>query len=101
MVVISSVVSVVSFSALGLLAELVVSSITRSLCFAFDFPRFRWALRLVWFHVDCGFAGVFCESLPLNARESANFTVLALFPILVFGSLSSRYSSSSISCSFV
>ena len=37
MVVVSSVVSVVSFSALGLLAELIVSSIVRSLCFAFDF----------------------------------------------------------------
>ena len=37
MVVISSVGSVVSFSALGLLAELAVSSIARSLCFAFDF----------------------------------------------------------------
>ena len=37
MVVISPVVSAVSLWALGLLAELVVLSIARSLCFAFDF----------------------------------------------------------------
>ena len=40
-VVFSSVVSVVSFSALGLLGELGVSSIARLLCFAFDFVWFR------------------------------------------------------------
>ena len=97
-VVISSVVSVVSFSALGLLAELVVSSITRSLCFAFDFAWFRWALLLVCFLVDCGFAGVSCASLLLDARDSADFAVLAVFLILVFGSLSSQFSSSLISC---
>ena len=98
MVVISSVVCVVSFSALGLLAELVVSSIARSLCFAFDFAWFRRALLLVCFLVDCGFGGVSCASLPLDARDSADFAVLGVFLIFVFGSLSSRCSSSSISC---
>ena len=79
MVVVSSVVSVVSFSALGLLAELVVSSIARSLCFAFHFAWFRRALLLVCFLVDCRFGGVSCASLPLDARDSADFAVLAVF----------------------
>ena len=91
MVVISTVVCVISFSALGLLAEHVVSSIARSLCFAFDFAWFCWALLLVCFLVDCGFGGVPCTSLPLDARDSADFAVLAVFLILVFSSLSSRY----------
>ena len=97
MVVFSSVVSVISFSALGLLGVPVVSSMVRSLYFAFDFAWFCQALLLVCFLVDCGFAGVSCSSFPLNERDSAAFTILAVFPILVFGSLSSRYSSSSIS----
>ena len=79
MVVISSVGSVVSFSALGLLAELVVLSIARSLYFAFNFAWFRRALLLVCFLVDCGFAGVSCASLPLDARDSADFAILAVF----------------------
>ena len=98
MVVISSVVSVVSFLAMGLLAELVISSIARSLCFAFDFAWFRRGLLLVCFLIDCGFAGVSCALLPLDARDSADFAPSAVFLILVFGSFSSRYSSSSISC---
>ena len=98
MVVVSFVVSVVSFSALGLLAELVVSSIGRSLCFAFDFAWFGRALLLLCFLVDCGFGGVSCSSLPLDARDSADFAVSAVFLIFVFGSLSSRCSSSLISC---
>ena len=98
MVVISEVVSVVTFSALGLLAELVVSSIARSPCFAFDIAWFRRAPPLVCFLVDCGFASVSCPSLPLDARDSADFAVLAVFLILVFCTLSSQYSSSSISC---
>ena len=100
MVVFSSVVFVVSLSVLGLLAEPVVSSIARSLCFAFDFVWFRRALLLVCFLVDCVFAGVSCASLPLDARDSANFAVLAVFLILAFGSFPSRYFSSSISHSF-
>ena len=97
MVVISSVVFVVSFSALDSLAELVVSSIARSLCFAFDFVWFCWALLFVRFHVDCGFGGVSFASFPLDARDAADFAVLAVFLILMFGSLCSRYSSSLIS----
>ena len=58
MVMFSPVVFVVSRSALGLLAEPVVSSIARSLYFTFDFVLFRRALLLVCFLVDCGFAGV-------------------------------------------
>ena len=98
MVVISSVVSVISLSALGLLAELVVSSIVRSLCFPFDFAWFHRALLRICFLVDCGFSGVSGALLPLNARHSADFAVLAVCLIRVFGSISSRYSSSSISC---
>ena len=97
MVMFSKVVIVVSLSALGLLAEPVVSSIVKALCFAYDFVWFRQALLLVCFLVDCGFAGVSCMSLPLDARAAADFAIVAVFPILVFGSLCSRYSSSSIS----
>ena len=75
MVVISSLVSIVSFSALGLLAELVVSSIARSLCFAFDFVWFRRALLFVRFLVDCGFGGFSFASFPLDARDAADFSV--------------------------
>ena len=97
MVVISSVVSVVSFSVLGLLAELVVSSIARSLCFAFDFVWFRRALLFVRFLIDCGFGGVYFASFPLDARDAVDFAVLAVFLILIFCSLCCPYSSSSIS----
>ena len=97
MVVISSVVSVVSLSALGLLAELVVSLIARSLCFAFDFVWFLRVLLFVHFLVDFGFGGVSFALFPLDARDAADFSVLAVFLIRVFGCLSSRYSSSSIS----
>ena len=75
MIVISSVVSVVSFSALGLLAELVVSSTAWSLCFAFDFVLFRRALLLVRFLVDRVFGGVSFASFPLDARNAADFAV--------------------------
>ena len=64
--VISLVFSVVSLSALDLLAESVVSSITRSLCFVFNFVWFRRALLLVCFLVDCGLAVFFarlCRSM--------------------------------------
>ena len=98
MIVISSVVSVVSCSALGLLAKLVVSSIARLLCFAFDFAWFRRAFLLVCFLRDCGLTVVSCPSLTLDPRDSADFAVLAVFLMLVFGSVSSQYSSSSISC---
>ena len=89
MVVISSVVSIVSFSALGLLAELVVSSIARSLCFVFDFVWFCRALLFVRFLVDCSFGGVSFASFPLDARDAADFPVLAVFLILAFSSLCS------------
>ena len=89
-VVISLVVSVVPFSALGLLAELVVSSIARSLSLPFDFFLFRRALLFVCFLADCVFAGVSCSLFPLDARDTADFPVFAVFPILVFGSIFSR-----------
>ena len=98
MVVISSVVSVISFSALGLLAELLVLSIARSLCFACNFIWFRQAPHFVCFLAYYVFACVSCPSLPLDARDAAYFAVFAVFPILVFGSLFSQCSSSSISC---
>ena len=101
MVVISSAVSVLSLSALGLLGELVVSSIARSLCFALCFIWFRRALLFVHFPVVCVFGGVSFTLFPLDARVTPDFAVLAVFLILVFGSLCSRYLSSSISrCSF-
>ena len=93
----SSVVSIVSFSALGLPAELVVSSMARSLCISFNFLGFRQALLVVPFLINCVFGGVSFASFPLDARDAAGFAVLAVFLILVFGCLYSRYSSSSIS----
>ena len=96
-VVISSVISIVSLSALSLLAEAVVFLIARSLCLAFDFVWFRRALLFVQFLVDCGFGGVSFASFLLDARDAVDFAVLAACLILVFGSLSSQYSSSSIS----
>ena len=97
MVVFSLVVSVISFLVLGLLAKLVVSSMARSLCFALDFIWFHRDLPFIRFLVDCGFAGVSCSSLLLNARDYADFAVLSVLPIHVFGNLFSRCSSSSFS----
>ena len=99
MVVISSVVSVISFSALGLIAELVVSSIARSLCFSFNFVWFRRCLLFVCLLIDCVFAGVSCVSLPLDAWNPADFAVCAIFPLPIFGSLPARYSFSISRCS--
>ena len=99
MVVISSVVPVVCFSSLGLLAELAVLSIARSLCFSFDFVLFQWALLFVCLLVNCVFAGVSCALLPLDVRDPADFAVFAVLPLLVLGSLSTRYSSSISHCS--
>ena len=97
MVVTSLVVSVISFSVLGLIAELVVLSIARSLCFAFEFFWFRWALLFVRFLVNCSSGAVSFASFLLDGRDAADFAVLAVFFILVSGSQCSRYSSSSIS----
>ena len=88
MVVISLVFSVVFLLALGLQDDLVASSIVRSLCVAYDFIAFCRAL-LLRILVDCGFAGVSCTSLPLDAKDSADFADLAVFLILVFCSLCS------------
>lgn len=79
----------------GLLAEPIVSSITRLVCFAFDIAWFRCDL-LLGILVDCRFASVSWASLLLNARDPADFAVFAVFPILLFGSLSPPYSFSSI-----
>ena len=94
MVMISSLVSVVFFLALGLLAELVVLLIARLLCFAFDLVWFRGALLFLCFLSDCVFAGVSSALLLLDPRDPSDFAVFALFPILVFGSVFSRCSSS-------
>ena len=97
MVVIFSVVFDVSFSTLGLLAEPVVLSIARSVFFAIDFTWFRQAHLLVCFFINFGFAGVSFASFPFDARDVADFTVLAVFPVLVICIPFSRYSSSAIS----
>ena len=95
MVVISSVVSVVSFLALGLLAEHIVLSIARSLCLYFDFDWFPLTLLLAIL-VDSGFPSVSCVPLPLNARDPADSAVFAIFPIPIFCTISPQYSFSSL-----
>ena len=98
MVVIFSVVSVVSLTELGLLAKPVVSLIVRSLCLPFNFAWFRQAHLLICILGDCRFAGVSSLSFPLDARDPVDNVISGVFLILAFRSLSSRFSSTSISC---
>ena len=81
MVVISSVVSVVSSSALGLLAELGVLLIVTSLCLAFNVAWFRRAFFFSCSLVDCGFTSIPRTSLPHVAMGLADSAVLAVFAV--------------------